>query len=731
MAVKSYLIAPFQTGLEKDKQPWLLTEDAFEILEDAYIWRGRLKKRYGYELIGEDYLLSRLRINLGNTGVSPFPAAPTPVPGALPVPNAGQQLFSIGNVILTCNAAGSPATLLSTDGSYSGTFDTATGIYSINHPVIAATPVYYYPGLPVMGLRTRELPTVNQEQTIAFDTQFAYRRTSGGWSRLGSTAASIWTGSDSQFYWTCNARGTQPYDTFLYAVNYKPSDHIKYIDQLATTWTDFRPQLDAGGAPTKFLDTCRILLPFKDRLVALNTQENESASNRIYQNRCRFSQNGDPTNAANSWIDTPGRGGFIDAPIEQAIITAQILKDRLIVYFERSTWELVYTRNKSTPFRWQEINRELGAESPFSQVLFDQGLLGVGNVGIHRCNGVNVERIDEKIPLAVFNIHNGNEGIERVYGIRDFYNEIVLWTFPNATFDTTYPDQILVYNYINNSWAFFNDSFTCFGYFQLIDDRIWSDINEEWQDYNNSWRGPKLQSSALRIAAGNQQGNVVLLDAGLSKNSESFYIYDITIGTDINVKSNNHNLQNGDYVLIKGVQGITSINDKIYLVKFVDINNISLKKDPDVTYTGTYTGGGTLSRVSNLNIWTKKFNPGTPIGQQFNIPYIDFLLFKTEEGQISVNYYIDQFDGNSLRDQDISNALLGTNVLLTSPEPLTPYQEFSEKIWNRFYTHANAQFIQLRFYMSDTQMTDVAISTSNFIMDGMILYAKSEGRLTG
>jgi len=725
MSVKSYLIAPFQTGLEKDKQPWLLTEDAFEILEDAYIWRGRVKKRYGTSLIGSDYLTSRLRINLGNTGVSPFAGN---VPAAPSTGFTGQQLFSIGSVILTCNSPGTPATLLSTDGSYSGTFDTTTGAYSITHPAIAATPVYYYPGTPVMGLKTRELVNINQESTIAFDLQFSYERVAGGWDRLGTA---IWTGNDTDFFWTCNYRGQNPYETFFYVTNFNVADNIKYILQGSTTWNNLRPQLDIGA--TRYLETCLIILPFKDRLVALNTIEDESGNDRTYPNRCRFSQNGDPRNNTNSWLDdTPGRGGFIDAPTKESIVTAQTLKDRLIVYFERSTWELVYTNNESLPFRWQKINRELGAESTFSQIPFDRGLVGIGNVGVHTCNGVNVDRIDEKIPFEVFKIHNGNDGTKRVYGIRDFYNEIVLWTFPDQDPNPIYPNRILIYNYRNNSWAFFNDSFTCFGYYQEISDITWTDLGRiygTWENWTDPWNSAYSQSGTPWIIAGNQQGMTLLLNSDKTANDQSLYIYDITAGTPTSLQINNHNLKVGDYVLIEDAIGITSLNNNIYRIEnVIDNNNVTLS---DSSSSGTYLGGGKVLRISNLNLWTKKFNPGTPVGQQFNIPYIDFLLTRTTEGQISIDTYIDQFDGQSIREQDISNSSFGSKILTTSPESLFPMQQLSEKIWHRFFSSSLAQFLQLRFYMSDDQMKNYNIATSNFILDAIILYAKPQGRLIG
>ena len=98
----------------------------------------------------------------------------------------------------------------------------------------------------------------------------------------------------------------------------------------------------------------------------------------------------------------------------------------------------MYTGNQVLPFIWQKINTELGAESTFSVVPFDKVILGVGNVGIHACNGANVERIDDKIPDEVFRIHNENEGVQRVYGIRDYDVEMVYWTFPSQEENSTF-----------------------------------------------------------------------------------------------------------------------------------------------------------------------------------------------------------------------------------------------------------------------------------------------------
>src|SRR5690606_1512380 len=141
----------------------------------------------------------------------------------------------------------------------------------------------------------------------------------------------------------------------------------------------------------------------------------------------------------NAWNPNATDANFVDATTTESIVTVEFVKVRLIVYFERSTWEVVYTSNYLYPFLWQKINTQLGVESTFAIVPFDTVAIGVGNVGIHACTGANVDRIDEKIPDAVYAIHNTESGVERVYGIRDYYVEMVYWTFPAPDASSAFP----------------------------------------------------------------------------------------------------------------------------------------------------------------------------------------------------------------------------------------------------------------------------------------------------
>jgi len=718
MALESFLIGPVTEGQQDDIEPFYLPEDAYFKLEDAYVWRGRLRKRFGVSLSGSTDLNSRLRINLGSTDESGD--LEETVPGS--IFKIG-QMFSIGEEFFTVNVSGSPANMIISGETSLATFDTTSGELKITGSA-EETPVYFYPAEPVMGLRKKESVKINKEITIAFDTQFAYEKSSVGWERFGDA---VWTGSNSKFFWSTNYRGGDAYETFFYCSNFVSNDHIKYVPYGSSEWKTLRPKLNDIGTD-RFLETCRLIINFKDRLVALNTIETIEGAKEEFFSRCRFSQSGDPTNEEKSWIDNrKGRGGFIDAPTKERIVTAKRLKDNLIVYFERSTWELVYTGVHASPFKWQKVNSELGCESTFSAVVFDESILGVGNVGIHGCNGSGVKRVDVKILDEVFKIHNGNDGAARVYGIRDFYNELVYWAFPDHSDNPVYPTKVLVYNYRDDTWAFINDSFTCFGYFQKVSDLTWkkaAEIYSNWKDANNAWGSGLFQSSFPLIVAGNQQGFVFTLDNGKSSNCESLYITDMDAETST-LTSMKHNLKDEDYILIEGSIGVTELNGKVFKVQKVeDPNTFTI----DSVFTGTYKGGGNISRVSNLKILTKSFNPGTQIGKKFSIPYVDFLLNKTTSGEVSVNYLLNTETGSSIQEQETSDILLGSNILHTNPE--RDSQVFQSQIWHRYYIQSQAQFLQLLFFMSDKQMRDLDISQSDFELHAMIFYVETRGALT-
>ncbi len=821
-----FMIAPINSGVQTDVRPWLIPDDAFQTLTNAYVFRGRVRKRFGSRLMDGSaadnvaQLHSRLRFSIGSTNGSGV-LAPTVVPGNT---FAVGQLFSVGTAILTVTDLGTPANLLSTTGA-TGTYNTTTGSVTIAGATVS-TLVYFYPATPVVGFVEYETGLINDEPTYAFDTQFAYEYNATEWIRIAgenvnSPGSSVWTGADYQFMWGSTWRGINNYESYLFVSNFKAADKMRYFD--GTNWNYLAPVVNN----TNRLLTARLVVPFKNRLVVLNTVErNENAgasvatsngttgnfttpaiggyayaygqtficgntvytitnsspfvvvssinsaagapvatatfnnttgvltvtgngtnlnlpvyylngttgTQQTYVNRCRFSQNGSPV-AGNGWIETiPGLGGYIDAPTKEQIVTCEFLKDRLIVYFESSTWELVYTGNQILPFIWQQINTELGCESTFSVVPFDKVALGVGNVGIHACNGSNVERIDQKIPDEVFQISNDNEGVFRVYGIRDYYVEMVYWTFPSEYVDSMFPNRVLVYNYKNGSWAFNYDSITAFGYFQEQENETWASSSQTWQDSEETWNSGVLQKKFRNVIAGNQQGFTFIISPDLASNAAALSIanIDLTV-TDgyMTITSINHNLEavpdidtpiQGDYVLLNNIVGITNANGIIYpVVNVIDANTFTVF---NTNATGTYLGGGTIQRVSNVNIVTKQYNFYVDQGRNAMINKVDFLVDKTVSGQITVDYQVSSSNDLLLQDFPATGALLGTGVLETSPYQSITLEATQDRLWHPVYLWAEGECIQLNMYMNDNQMRNIDISGSGFVLNAMTFYAQ-------
>jgi hypothetical protein len=570
-------IGPYETGLQKNVEPFMLPQEAFSVLEDAYVWRERVKKKDGYTFLGRLHRTPTLPEALANvaTGAAVYNAtlANAPVsPGTVTI-----VISTPGPITFTDNGNG---TLTSPTATANwGTIDYESGTFNLNFdPVLPgggpfavnATAYRFLTRSPAMGLGLYENILINEEDLIAHDEDHSYlfntgtsifdELTTGSWG-----ANDQWTSSNSDFVWTTNyftdaSNNKLHWATNNIAYNANLQDGIQYFN--GTTWTMQQARIDSAAPNPNFLRGGLIVIPYRNRLVVLNTLEGADPTlvpgSIRYPQRARWSQNGTPLLAVgDEWrADIIGKGGFIDAPTSEAIVSAAFNKDTLIVFFERSTWRLVYTRNEILPFVWEQINSEFGAESTFSNVIFDRGVLAVGDKRIVSADTRNVEPVDVKIPDEVFNFHNDNEGPTRVHGIRDYFRQIVYWTFPNDDANEIFPDKMLVYNYMNNSWAIFNDSFTTFGRWQKRTDYTWDTIPyDTWSEWDTPWGSPTSQSFFPNIIAGNQKGFVVTFE-NTTTNQESLDLVNTIPTTTISNTAPaiftlpNHNLKINSFIKI-------------------------------------------------------------------------------------------------------------------------------------------------------------------------------------
>lgn len=731
MPAQRFLIAPYDkdSGLTTNLKPWIIPDTAFAALDNAYVFRGRVRKRVGSKWFSASPLLSRFRV-LVDTSDSGGSSSGT-VPAAA---GAVGQAFSIGTNIYTVQALGSPVNMLVDGIASTARFDTATGIFTFTG-VPALTSVYWYPNLPVMGLLSMQTFTVNNDFLIGFDTKYAYQYI-GGWQRLNgevTAGAATWAGTDDyHFFWGTTWTASTAAEKYFFVTNFNASEpnYMRFYNPTSAKWDNFRPLI--GGIV--YLDSCRIMVVFHNRLICLNTWE----GGKNYTNRARYSWIGDPTDQANSFlVGIPGNGSSIDASTTESIVSAEFIKDRLIVYFEKSTWELVYIGNQAYPFTWQLINTELGAESTFSIVPFDKVALGIGNVGIHACNGANVERIDIKIPDQIFSITNQFNGPDRVYGIRDYFTELVYWTLPNSEdVDSSnyFPNKILTYNYRTGTWSFFDDSVTAFGYFQPSQSNsvTWDSTTVTWDD-PVPWGSGESDPQFRQVAGGNQQGYTFIFVQDETTNASVLQITNVsTVSGQIQLNIINHNLKEGiDFIYIQQAawdDASNSLNGQIYEVinqysgGIIDPNNIIIT--PNASYTGNYVGGGVVSRVSRINIETKEYNFFAEQGRNAYIPKVEFLVSKTDFGEITANYFVSTSDVPLLQDSITSGVAMGNGILETSAYPTIPLEQTASRVWHPVYFQADGEVIKFQLRLSDAQMLDVNVGLEDFELHAMMIYAE-------
>ncbi len=587
------------TGLVQNREEFILPDDAYPVLNNAYVWRERILRKKGYELLGR--LQRSISQVAGNTnGAGNFLGNLIAIFGLGSTASITPGFFnaSVGADLYTETVPPSGLLLKNGVDAPVGTFiNYATGDLGLvtgipNSPVLIN--MDYYPGLPVMGIRPRELDNAQLDQTLFFDQKYCYFFNSASGFFQEFIPGTTWNAhgalvSGTDFFWSTNYWSSdltnfstnnvklfwETNNTGQFGAN---ADPIRITD--GTTWIDFQPPTYGQIDATNFLVNCLAFLPFRNRMIAFNTWEGADNATAIqYSNRVRWSILGNPfipyaNNVPSpdgpvdkgSWrSDRQGYGGFIDIPTNEDIVCIGYVRDNLVIYCEHSTWQLRYTGRSIQPFQVERVNSELGAEGTFSAIQFDTSLVGIGDKGVVECDSYQSERIDIKIPDFVFSFQTRlNSGI-RVQGIRDFVNKLAYWTVPlvdggQTAATSIFPTVRLVYNYENDSWALFSDSLTTLGIYQPETSRTWLNTNTPWNRCNFAW--VDLFEDSPSIVGGNQQGYVEYLDE-LTNNDVSLYISNIVghavlvdtelSGTPTVVFSPTHNLKTDAVIQISGI----------------------------------------------------------------------------------------------------------------------------------------------------------------------------------
>lgn len=744
MAYEPRLIAPFRnTGLSKYFKPWIIGSEAFPSINNAYAWRGNVRKREGYRFLAAFPGGDKPVMGLKN-----YIAPATLAENLIGFSETKSYFFNnVSSTFVDMTFYASPA---GTAFSFSGGADDffwssnyANSLWVTNN--LTADHVKFWNGTPgalgVNGGWSTHQPTVNGITTM--DSAIIIMPYKGYMVALNTVEGGNLFQSRARW----SQLGT-PYTSNVPATaiqNVTPSVSPTVIQSnghgLVTGQT---------AGITLIIGTVGNLLNFNQYVVTVIDANNFSipvdTSGLIYVSGGTVQGPGTTVPPPPFVVDIfgwrddiPGRGGFVDADTSERIVSAAIVKDTLIVGFQRSTWRLRFTGNEVLPFIWERLNTQYGAESTFSCVSFDEAVLFFSRFGWIASDTNNVARIDENIPDDSFNIESSNTtfvGLRRVQGIRDFYRQIAYWTY--QTQGSTSANEIYSYNYLDKSWAIFTPTIPIktFGYYRTLLDITWQVLNatgpsppaDTWENYNSpddTWenQGPGENDNFPYIVGGDANGNVYqMFEFFQTPGTDNGTNY----GFEITTKSFNPYIDQGRKCRLGYVDLYCTQNPggEITVYHYIDdnfaqpvaIKTVELFSRGIIPIDNIATGAVTTI--------TTTVNHGLTTGEYATLSSIVGTINQVLNAQ---SYLVTVIDNTNF-------------TIAVDSTGLTYVQE--GYVWNaelpqgtakytRIYLGAIAHFHQLVFTVTDAQVADDVKGPAQFEMQGLVLWTRPEGRIRG
>lgn len=514
MSLQPKLIAPFATGLDTDVEPWLAPPDSLREAVNVHVRHGYIEKRGGFHIFGQmkktDTALNISAItNAANGQVTTTVNHGYTTGDRVYIANA-TGMTQVNNLIFTITVNGLATFLLNVDTSAYGVYAAAGTVAKIINDTDRVMGIY------------RFLKSDGTQEGLVFSTTRAniYDNVLHDYAPLDS--ASIMSGAVNDYVWGVNWQSTDVVNRFYFtngkAWNGAALDGIRYFDGATLTTTGFRPSL--GGGRTLY--GSKLIFVLKQRLVVLNTFENDGATTTNSPQRARWCQAQGPSN----WNDlVAGGGGFVDAPTGDQIISARALSDQIIVFFTNSVWTLRPVSDPALPFRWDKINDFRACDGKMASIGYDRFVVALGVRGITATDGVETRRIDHRIEGFVTDEVNV-DAFSKVFCERSYAN-LRWWTlYPPV--EVTENEAALIYDDESAAFTTYDISLNCLGYGNLAEDFGLNDfvaandlditIEEAGEDTLLDYYWQDNQETFL---GGNITGTVFILENGASDNGDS------------------------------------------------------------------------------------------------------------------------------------------------------------------------------------------------------------------
>lgn len=668
MSSQQFLIAPFATGLNTDKESWQLNQDSFEVADNVHIFNGYVEKRSGFRKYGHlKTYAAAVNINsitLAANGLVTT-AAPhglatdeyTYISSALGMTQVNGRVFKV-TVTLPNAFLLNESTL--TYGVYTGG-GTSRRIIDLSERIMG---IYQF------------ITATGDKELLIFGTTRASKYNSVTKHFVPLDITPIMSGGEYDYVIAQNLQSSSLKNR-LYFTNGLPYlvglDGIRYYDGSGTgdSTISFTPSLGGG----RILTGAQLLFCLHERLLAINTYELNGATTTNYPQRLRWCQAQGPSN----WNDlTPGGGGYVDAPTGDQVITAKALQDQIIVFFTNSVWAAQSVSDPSLPFKWIKLNDFRACDGKMASIGFDKYVMALGTRGITATDGMDTQRIDDRIKDFISSEMNVDY-LKKVYGARSFGERRTWLLFPGV--EETECTKALMFDEDSQAFTTYSISMNCLGYgkfaidYTLADfiaendlDIVLEDCDEEtlasyfWQGNDEIFLGGDIngQIYVMETETSDDGTDIVstVTTAGwnpfITEGKQAYFPFiDIYVDTDKNatmkveffkddetesyafqdvnflpnldyvvsienitnanpgiVTIPQHGLIDGQVVFFYGVLGMNEINDQPLTVTVVDVNTISIGVDTSAYGVFISNGCVYLKEFYKTKVWKRVYAGG-------------------------------------------------------------------------------------------------------------------------
>ena len=271
--------------------------------------------------------------------------------------------------------------------------------------------------------------------------------------------------------------------------------------------TDVVPWLSGG---TTAVVKAKSLLYAKNFLLLFGTTETNGSSTVDYPQRLRWSSLGDIT----TWKNTNQtlqdlQAGWAD--LSDGVDWAQclgVLGDYVVAYKERSIQVLSYVGGDEIWDKWPAI-KGVGLLAPKAVLDLGDKHIFVGPANLYSFDLRDTTPVGDPIFKQFFEILDPASTML----MDSYYFEEIPeggFNFVSTTSPDGMPDKVLSYNCNTGAWAWRDMPMACFGYYNLVDNPIWSMQDYSWTDDQASspWSTSKKLANAPINISGDANGYI-------------------------------------------------------------------------------------------------------------------------------------------------------------------------------------------------------------------------------